>query len=450
MQPVARLILPEIKDLLASPDLDELQATLEHLHPADIADLIQELDDQEARQLFMAVPEAERTAVFEHLEEEHQERLLNLVGPAALGPVLEEMASDDRADFLQSLPSKVAETLIRGLPREEQRDVASLVQYPEQTAGAIMTSEFAAVPVEATVAQALDHLRRVAPHRETIYYVYVTDPERHLLGVLSLKDLVLADPETPVAEIMEKDVISVPVDMDQEDVASEMAKYDFLAMPVVDPQNRLVGIITHDDIIDVIEEETTEDTQRIGAVTPLTEGYLQTGFWPMVRKRGVWLGLLFLAEMVTGAALHHFEETIRNLAILVAFMPLINSSGGNAGSQSAVLVIRSLAVGDVQLRDWARIMWRETWTGLALGVFLAIIGMVRALLWNTGPGVALVVGVTLVCIVLWGSLLGALLPLLMRRVGLDPAAASSPFVASLVDISGVLIYFSIAEAFLFA
>ncbi|MBU1699439.1 MAG: magnesium transporter [Candidatus Eisenbacteria bacterium] len=445
MQPTALLILPEVKSLLEKGDIAELRETLAHLHAADVAAIIVEIEDDDAKTLFLASIEDERVEIFEHLDETEQERLLHLVGAKAMIPIVEEMASDDRADLIQSLPTRLADALLKELPRPEQKDVEALVKYPEKTAGAIMTSEWASVPADATAAEALVHLRKVAPHRETIYFIYVTNPDRTLIGVLSLKDLVLADPESSVRSIMVPDVISMPVEADQEFVASKIAHYDFLAMPIVDSANRIVGIVTHDDAIDVIEEETTEDAQRMGAVTPLEDSYLETSFWQIIRKRGLWLAALFIGTMFTGTALKHYENAIALLPALVIFIPLIISTGGNTGSQSATLVIRALAVGDVHLRDWAHIMWRETRTGMALGLFLGLFGIARALLWGTGFPIAIVVGLTLLGIVFWGALAGSILPLGLRRVGLDPAIASAPFVASLVDVSGILLYFTIAR-----
>ncbi|MBD3334347.1 MAG: magnesium transporter [Candidatus Eisenbacteria bacterium] len=445
MQPLAQLILPEVRSLLERGDVEELRDTLEHLHPADIANLIEQVDDEPARTLFLACSLDQRVDIFEHLEENQQERMLGIIGAKGIIPIVEEMASDDRADFLQSLPKKLADALVQELSQAEQRDVAALVKYPEKTAGAIMTSEVATVPVDTTVADALAHLRKVAPHREMIYYIYVTDQHGHLLGVLSLKDLVLAEPGADVKEIMKPDVISLPVDTDQEIVANELARYDFLAMPILDERGRIVGIVTHDDVIDVFEEETTEDAHMMGAVAPLEETYIHARFWEVFRKRGLWLTLLFFAMMFSGTALRHYEDMVVAVPALVIFIPLIISTGGNAGSQSATLVIRALAVGDVELRDWAQVMWREFRTGISLGVLMGLVGVARALLWNTSGGVALVVGFTLVGIVLWGAVVGGLLPLGLRRVGLDPAIASSPFVASVVDVSGIIFYFSIAQ-----
>lgn len=449
MKPLSQLILPEIRDLIQAGDLDDLQEALQNLHPADIADLVEDLDEDSATTLFTAAPMELRVHIFEHLEDEQQERILDLIGAKAMIPVLEDMASDDRADLIQSLPPLLGEALVKELSQAEQRDVAKLVQYPEKTAGAIMTTEFAAVPSDVTVQQALAHLRRVAPHRETIYYVYVTDAQLHLEGVLSLRDLVFAEPSETVRAIVGTQVISLPVETSQEDVANELARYDFLAMPIVDAESRILGIVTHDDVIDVFEEEATEDTQRMGAVTPLNESYLQTSFWNIVRKRGLWVAVLFVAVMFTGTALRHYETTFEAVAALVIFIPLIMSAGGNVGSQSSALIIRAMAVGELELRDWARVMWREVRTGLVLGAVLGVMGVVRAALWGTGGRIALVVGLTFVGVVLWGAVVGSLFPLGLRRIGLDPATASSPFVASLVDVMGIVVYFNIARILLF-
>ncbi len=445
MNDVTLLILPAVQELLDKGDLEGIRTALEEIHPVDVADVVANIENPQAARLFQALPEKKRVLTFEHLEENDQLRLLEALGRDKMIRIIEEMSSDDRADFIQSLPERTADNLLPLMAQAERNDVRKLVAYEEDTAGAVMTTEYASVPADITVGEAIQRLRRIAPDKETIYYVYITDTGRHLLGYTTLRELVLARPEQNIMEVTRQPLISMSVDSDQEDVARTIQRYDFLALPIVDAENRLVGIVTYDDVIDVIEEEATEDVQRMGAVEPLDMPYLRAGFWQLAWRRGAWLMLLFLGELFTGTALRHYQATLENVLSLVFFLPVIISAGGNSGSQSATLIIRSLAVGDVRLRDWARILWRETGMGLSLGLFLGSIGYVRALMWGSGHIMAAVVALSLVAIVLAGSLVGSLLPLLFKVCRLDPGVASSPFVSSLIDVVGIVVYFSIAR-----
>jgi magnesium transporter len=330
-----------------------------------------------------------------------------------------------------------------------------LVRYQENTAGALMTTDYAWLPAQITVAEALDRLRLQAPDKETIYYVYVLDGHRRLLGVVSLRDLILASRQAVVRDIMEKEVVSVRVTDDREQVAKEIARYDLLAIPVIDEERRLVGIVTYDDVIDVVVQEATEDVHRMGAVEPLAENYLQADFVTVWRKRAFWLACLFVAELFTFTALAHFEDAIAAVVALSLFVPLCISTGGNSGSQAATLITRAMALGQVTLGDWLRVLRHELLMGLALGLTLGLIGFVRASLtpesvlgnadrWT----LALVIGQAVTVICLWGTLVGSMLPLLFRRLGVDPGIGSSPFVATFVDVTGIIIYFSIASVFL--
>jgi magnesium transporter len=445
MNDVTALILPDVRRFLETGDIPGLQGALRDVHPADIADIIATLEDAPASTAFANLTEKQRVATFEHLEETDQLRLLEAVGRDRMIHIIEEMSSDDRADFIQALPERTADSLLPLLAQAERNDVRKLVAYEEGTAGAVMTTEYASVPAEIHVGEALLRLRRIAPDKETIYYVFITDPDRHLLGYTTLRELVLARPEQNIMEVRRQPLISLPVDADQEDVARTIQRYDFLALPIVDADNRLVGIVTHDDVLDVVEEEATEDAQRMGAVEPLDMPYLKAGFWQLAWRRGAWLLLLFLGELFTGTALRHYEATLQGILSLVFFLPIIISAGGNSGSQSATLVIRSLAVGEVRLRDWFRVFYRELGMGLALGVFLGSVGFARAHMWGSSNMISLAVALTLVAVVVVGSLVGALLPLLFKVCRLDPGVASSPFVASFVDVVGIVIYMTIAN-----
>ena len=446
MNDVTLLILPDLRELLEQHDRNGLRRALAEVHPADIADVIANLEEPQAAVVFDSLTETKRVGTFEHLEETDQLRLLEALGRSKMIHIIEEMAPDDRADFIQALPERTADSLLPLLAQAERNDVRKLVAYEEDTAGAVMTTEYAHVSSDITVGETLKILRRIAPDTETIYYVFITDAERHLLGYTTLRELVLVRPEQKIMTVRRQPLISMPVDADQEDVARTIQRYDLLALPIVDAEDRLVGIVTHDDVIDVIEEEATEDAQRMAAIEPLDTPYLKAGFWQIAWRRGAWLMILFLGVMLTGTALKHYEATLSSVLSLVLFIPLIVSAGGNTGAQSATLVIRGLAVGEVSLRDWLRILKREIAMGLALGAFLGVMGYVRAILWGTDHLVALAVALTLVAIVLAGSLAGGLLPLLFKLCRLDPGVASSPFVATFVDVVGILVYMNIAQA----
>jgi magnesium transporter len=329
------------------------------------------------------------------------------------------------------------------------------MSYPEGTAGSVMTTDYATLPPDVTVSEALEHLRRQAPDAETIYYVYVVDGEHHLLGFVSLRSLVVSRPSAIVRDIMHPEPIAIRIEQDQEEVAREMAKYDFLAIPVVDDQNRLAGIITYDDVLDVVAEEATEDALHMGGIATIEENYMEAPFATVWRKRALWLSVLFVAELFTFTALAAFEDSMRAVLALSLFVPLCISTGGNSGSQAATLITRAIALGHIRLREWWRVLRHELLMGLALGFALGLIGFVRAaltpasVLGNADRWLlALAISQSVAAICLWGTLVGSMLPLVFKKLGFDPGYASSPFVATFVDVTGIVIYFSIANLYL--
>ena len=380
----------------------------------------------------------------------------SVLSPDALADVLDEMEPDDAADVLGELTPERAATVIAQMEDEQKEDVSKLLEYDDDTAGGLMTPDVPFLRRQWTCQQAIDHLRQLHPDTESPYYLYVIDRYSKLIGVVGLRDLIIPDPNKTIEEIMRPNVISVPEGTDQEEVARLFKKYSLLAVPVVDNDGRLIGVIHQDDIVDVVEEEATEDLQKIGGSEALDEPYMVISFWRMIRKRAGWLVILFLSEMLTATAMGFFEVEIARAVVLALFVPLIISSGGNSGSQAATLVIRAMALGEVKLRDWWRVMRRELMSGLTLGAILGSIGFLRIAVWalafNTyGPHWALIgltVALSLVGIVLWGTLTGSMLPILLRRLGLDPATSSAPFVATLVDVTGLIIYFSVAATVL--
>lgn len=453
METTTRLLLPDVAEALRSDPASVVDLT-EELHSADLAELVAALEDDLAIKLLKALPVGEGARLLEALE---HGRRVDLFGQMATTDVaravdlVEAMAPDERADLLGELAEERRAALLAKMEREEQRDVRQLLAYPEGTAGAIMTTNFVALSADESVARAIEAVRRSAAEMETIYDAYAVDPHGTLLGVVSLRDLVVAPEKKLISEVMEPNVIAVNADDDQEEVARVIAKYDLLAVPVIDRSRRIVGIITVDDVVDVIEEEATEDVQKLGAVEPLEASYFQTRFWEFVRKRGPWLVVLFIAGLGTSTAMRHFTPTFDLVPALVWFIPVIISSGGNAGSQSASLMIRALTIGEVRPRDFVRIITRELTIGLALGAILGVVGVGGVMLFDAARTLAIIgtVTLTLIAVVACGAMIGAGLPLVLQRFGIDPAVASTPFIASLSDMIGVVIYFTIARALLF-
>jgi len=444
---VAVAIAPDVRQLLAD-DPAQLEDLLEEIHDEDLADLLELLAPSEAAEVLKALPAEQAADIFERLEEDRQEELVELLGVEEAAVIVSEMAPDDRADLFEDLPDDVGEDLLETLEKidpEAAAEVEELARWPEDSAGGLMTTEFVSAPPQFTVAQTIEKIRRVGDEAETIYYVYVEDEKRRLLGVASLRDILLASPEQTVGEVMTENVQSVSPDTDQEEVARVMSRYDFAALPVVDPLRRVLGVITVDDVIDVLTQEQTEDAQKLAGVEPIEDTYMHVGFWTFIRKRIVWLVLLFVGEFFTGSALREYDEVLHAVTTLSYYVPLLISAGGNAGSQSATLVIRGLAMGDITSSDYPRILLREVGQGLVMGVMLAAVGAARVWAWGDSPGIAITVALTVVTIVTLGCVLGSMFPLLLRRIGLDPATSSAPFIASLVDLLGIIAYFSIAK-----
>jgi magnesium transporter len=444
-RPVAALIAPDILALLEESPND-VAAETEEMHAADLADVAEALPLEQVKVLLRVLPPHRAADVLEYLDEELRAEVLEEMTTAQAAQLVSEMTPDDRVDVLEELEEERTKEILAAIPAAARRETEKLLTYAPDTAGGLMTTEFVQVPETITVEEALSNVRRIARagRREAMHAVYVTDAQGALRGVMSLRELLAAPEGARVADIAWEEVQSVHAGTDRADVARMTSEYDLVAVPVVDDAGRVIGVVTVDDVIDAIVEEQTEDVQKLGAVQPLEEPYFQAGFWSIARKRGGWLVILFIGEMFTGTALRHYETTLASALSLAIFIPLIISSGGNTGSQSATLITRALAVGDVDMRDAGRVFLRELGQGLVLGTFLGAIGFVRALMWNNGQGVASVVALTLLFVVVTGSVVGAMLPLVLTKVGFDPAIASSPFVSSLVDVAGIVIYFTIA------
>jgi magnesium transporter len=447
---VAVAIVPEVRQLLRE-DPSQLAALLEEIHDEDLADLIELLADEEAAQLLKTLTARDAAPIFERLDEDTQEAMVEQLGVDNVASIAAEMSADERTDLIEGLPEAVGDTLLESLEKvspEAAAEVSELAKWPEDSAGGLMTTDYISVPLDLTVADVIERIRTVGDDAETIYYVYVVTKTNRLLGVVSLRDLLLNPGASLLADVMTENVFAVSPETDQEEVARTMAKYDFNALPVLGPDRKLLGVITVDDIMDVLTQESSEDMQRLAGVEPIEDGYFQTSFWMFIRKRGPWLAALFVSEFFTGTALRHYDAVIQSVAKLSYYVPLLISTGGNTGSQSASLIIRGLAVGDIKMGDWRKVFLREFGQGLVLGLMLASIGVVRVLMWGDGIQFAMTIGITLIAIPLMGCTVGSMLPLLLRRIGVDPATSSTPFIATLIDVLGIIVYFNLAQLFL--
>jgi magnesium transporter len=455
------LLAPDLRELVLEREEKALRDFFVPHHPAATAEMLDDLAPEEAQYVLTLLAGRVRAEVFSYLDAELQDGVAQLMDRNTLATLVSAMSHDERADLITRLPEDRTEQILPLLAQAEREDIRRLTAYKEDTAGAVMTSDYATVPAELTAAAAIDRLRHEAPDRETIYYCYVLDAERRLVGFVSLKNLILAPQHRRVADIMQREVISSVVDEDQEVTAGKLMEYDLLALPILDHENRLVGIVTHDDVADVIVEEASEDVYRLGAVGPLEDSYLRTPLVTMWGKRSFWLAILFCAEFLTMMVLLRYRETFDAVPGLVLFIPLIISAGGNCGSQSATIITRALALGEVRPSDFLRIVWHEIMMGVSLGLTLGALGLFGAIGFLNVLGghdesvgqvtvthMAMVVSMGVATVVVCGNLVGATLPLVLKRVGLDPALMSNPVVASLVDVTGILVYFAIAEAFL--
>lgn len=441
------LLFPDLRMTLDANDDDGLREFCEALHPAVVAEVIDELEPAELWRALVSCDAELQAEIFGFFEPRLQIAIVEVADRKRLSRLIEEMAPDDRVDVLELLDDEKVESLLPLMAQAERADIRKLLSYPDGSAGSIMTTEYASLPEEITVSEALDQLRIQAPDSETIYYIYILDEGRRLDGIVSLRELIQAKRSATLSEIMHRDVISVRVDDDEEFVARELARYDFLAIPIVDNLHRLVGIVTLDDALDVLEEEATEDAQMQAAIQPLDESYMTTPFFVLAQKRGVWLVILLAAAFLTAWVMQGYEELQRSYVWMAAFIPLVLASGGNAGSQSATLIIREMATSEMDYRDKYFIVTRELRMALTLGAALMALSFGVAICM-VPLSEAIVVAVTVLIMVIFGTTAGAILPILFKRLGMDPALMSNPLIAALVDVLGVIIYFSTAIALL--
>ncbi len=444
------LLAPEIEEMLRNKQTRDARATLKELQTPEIVDILVELDPAYRAIAFRLLPRDVAADAFTELPSDQQAQLQDELTNEQLAQMFNEMDPDDRAELFDEMPGQLAAQLLAMMRPEERRSTQIILGYPPESVGRLMTPEYLSLRPEWTVTEALEHIRKEGEDAETVHILYVTDDRRRLLDEIRIRELLLVDPQTKISDLMDDSAVSLNARDDREEAVRMMERYDLSVLPVVDRDNVLVGIVTFDDVADVAEVENTEDFHKAAAVAPLTAPYMEASIVTVFRARGGWLAILFFGQLLTATAMERFETQLEALITLAIFIPLIISSGGNSGSQATSLIIRAMAVGEVTLRDWWRVMRREALVGLMLGVFLAIIGLFRVTLWqwlgffDYGADyvlIALTVAVALVGVVSWGSLVGSMLPFLLRRVGFDPATSSAPFVATFVDVTGLLIYF---------
>jgi magnesium transporter len=449
-------IQARLEGAISARDFAGLRDTVDDLPPSELAPLIQDLPIEKQTTIFRILPRKLAAATFEYLPLKEQEEMLRALAQEDVAAILNEMSPDDRTMMLEELPAAATRQMLAMLNDEERVEAVKLLGYPEGSVGRFMTPHYIALRPHWTVREVLDYVRRHGQDSETLNLVYVVDEDGVLIDDIRMRKFLLADPEWHVSDLMDDRFTALKATDDRQTAVNVFRQADLAALPVTDSDGVLIGIVTNDDILDVAEELATEDIQRIGGSEAFDEPYMKIAFHRMVRKRASWLVILFLGEMLTATAMGFFEKEIERAVVLALFVPLIISSGGNSGSQAATLVIRALALGEVRLRDWWRIMRREVFSGLALGSILGVIGFLRITIWSAfsdmyGPHsflVALTVGLALIGIVLWGTLSGSMLPLVLRKAGFDPASSSAPFVATLVDVTGLIIYFSVAAVIL--
>jgi magnesium transporter len=450
---LGRLIGPELRELLQE-DPAALGELIDELHPQDVSESLAELDDSLVTRAFASLPLEFGAQVFERLPEDRQVTLAKALGVNSTARLVTEMSADEAVDFFRLLPEEIVQKLLARLEKvdpEQAEEVRELTIWPEESAGGLMNNEYVAVPDSVSVDAAIAALRTSAAEGyEVLDVVFVLDSEQRVSGFVTLRSLLLASAATPVRDVIQYNMVSVAPDIDQEEVARIFARYDLHALPVLDADRRMLGIITADDIMDVVEEEAEEDAQKMGAVAPIENGYFSVSFFVYLRKRAPWLLVLFIGGFFTTSAMERFEPILKAVTQLAFYIPLLISAGGNSGSQSATLVIRGLAVGEIEQKDWGRVMRRETLQGLTLGILLAGLGIARAFFIGDSPQMALLIGITIVALVTLGCLVGAMMPLLLSRLGADPATSSTPFIATLVDALGIIVYLSLARLLLSA
>ena len=448
---LAKVIGPDIEELIRE-DPSQLPAALATLHPADIAELLDDLPRPDRVTVFESLPAEQGAKVLSELKGETLRLILHQASPKKLGAELDLLPADEVTFLLEHLTQRQREAILAKMSARDAAEVQRLLRYAPRTAGRLMTEKFATIRPEWTVSETLDHLKKIDPEVETVQSLYAVDERGRLVGYVSLRHLFPAPPDRKIADMMERRLLTVSTDTPQEEVARLVSKYDVHAIPVIDQDNRLLGIVTVDDVIDIMIEEQTEDVLHLGGV-PATEETVEQGYfaakpWRNVRSRFNWLLLLFVTETLTGTVLRHYESELAKVVALSFFIPLLIGTGGNSGSQTVTTIVRGLAVGEIRLRDFARVIVREGGSGLVLGILLGIVGFGRALLWSPNIALAMTVGISILVICTWANAVGAMIPMAAAALKIDPTVMSAPLIATLVDATGLIIYFTIAKRFL--
>lgn len=435
----------ELCELLETKQYTKLRQFLAELNDADIAALMEELDEESLLKVYRILPKDLAADVFSYLEVDSQQMIINSLSDKEAANVIDNLMADDAVDFLEEMPANVVDKILANAKPDTRQAINHLLRYPEDSAGSIMTVEYVSLKENMTVDQAIEHIRKVGLDSETINICYVLDAQRRLVGTVALRYLLLSDGDEIIGDLMHENVISINTLMDQEQVAAQFKKYDFTAMPVVDNENRLVGIITVDDIVDIMEEETTEDMEKMAAIVPSDKSYMRTTVWETYKKRIPWLLLLMISATFTGAIISSFEEALSVCAALIAFIPMLMDTGGNAGGQASVTVIRGLSLGEIEYRDVPGVLWKEIRVAVLCGVSLAAANFVKLMLFDrVGLLVSVTVCLTLIASVMMAMLVGCLLPIGAKKLGFDPAVMASPFITTIVDALSLLVYFRFA------
>jgi len=439
------LLRPEIEDIIKQRRWKDLRIGLEGWEPAEVAELLLEIEKEYKVLLFRALPREVSTQVFSHLDSDEQDQLLNELTDGETRRLLADMPPDDRTSLLEELPAKVTKSLLNMLSSEDLKETRYLLGYPEESIGRLMTPDFVAVQQDFTISETIEHIRKFGKDSETIYRVYVTDDNGRLIDDILLKNIILSSEDRQISDLMDDSFLSLSAFDDREEAVRMFEKYDVLALPVVDSNGNIVGIVTFDDIYDVSEEEATEDFQRTSGINPLDQSYLSSSILKLYFKRIPWLMAMVFANFITASVISHYDFVTVALVSLVAFIPLLTGTGGNSGTQSATLIIRGIATDDIKYKDWLKVFRKELVVGLLLGLSLAIVAFLRGFLEsNDGMQIAWIISISLIVLILWANIIGSLLPILLHKLNLDPAVISGPLITTLVDVSGLLIYFNLA------
>ncbi len=440
----------KIKELLNEKKYHEIRETLQDLNEADIAEIIETIENRDdVVRVFRLLSKDNAADVFAYIPVEYEQMIIESLTAREIGQVMNDLYSDDAVDMLEEMPASVVKKILAATDSETRQDINNLLKYPEDSAGSLMTVEFANLRTYMDVMDALKKIRSTGIDKETINVCYVTDPQKHLLGIVTLRQLILADPEDKIKDLMDENVITVHTLDDQEEVAKQFQKYDFEAMPVVDNENRLVGIITVDDVMDIIEEEATEDIEMMAAITPTDQPYTKTTVWETYKKRIPWLMLLMISASITGKIIQGFESALSACVVLTSFIPMLMDTGGNCGSQASVSIIRALSLDEVEFRDLPLIVWKEIKVSLIVGLTLAVANFIKIMLIDqTTVLVAFVVCITLFVTIVVAKFVGCSLPVIASKIGFDPAVMASPFITTIVDALSLIVYFNVAGIFL--